>query len=198
MQKLAIQYRSVSSLIPYARNARTHSDEQISRIAASIKEFGWTNPILVDGENGIIAGHGRLAAAQRLGMKEVPTIELSGLSEAQKRAYIIADNKLALDAGWDEELLSIELADLKDLDVDLSLTGFSTDELDALLADAEEHPTEDPEAEPPEPPANPVTKAGDVWVLGVHRLYCGDSCNPESVQRVLGGGGTKSSKAFPN
>lgn len=193
MQKLAIKYRSVDSLIPYARNARTHSEEQVSRIAASIKEFGWTNPILIDGENGIIAGHGRVMAARKLGIIEVPTIELSDLTDTQKRAYILADNKLALDAGWDEELLSLELADLKDLDFDLGLTGFSTDELDELLADAEEHPTEDPEAEQPDPPENPVTKQGDVWILGVHRLYCGDSCKPESIGKVLGsdGGGVQ-------
>lgn len=134
--ELQITTRKVSDLIPYARNARTHSDEQVARIAASIKEFGWTNPILVDGENGIIAGHGRLAAARKLGLKEVPTIELSGLSETQKRAYILADNRLALDAGWDEQMLSLELEDLRDLGADLDLMGFSAEELDNLLTTA--------------------------------------------------------------
>lgn len=130
---LSVVYRKVDDLIPYARNARTHSADQVARIAASIKEFGWTNPILVDGENGIIAGHGRLAAARKLGLIEVPTIELSGLSETQKRAYILADNKLALDAGWDYDALRIELDELTDLNFDLSLTGFSPVEVDDLL-----------------------------------------------------------------
>ena len=123
--KLKVSYRRIEDLIPYARNARTHSDDQVARIAGSIKEFGWTNPILVDGENGIIAGHGRLAAARKLGMSEVPVIELDGLSDVQKRAYIIADNKMALDAGWDDELLKIEFEDLKIEGYDLDHTGFS-------------------------------------------------------------------------
>lgn len=121
--KLKVSYRRIEDLIPYARNARTHSDDQVARIAGSIKEFGWTNPILVDGENGIIAGHGRLAAARKLGMSEVPVIELDGLSDVQKRAYIIADNKMALDAGWDDELLKIEFEDLKIEGYDLDHTG---------------------------------------------------------------------------
>lgn len=131
--KLQVQYRKVEDLIPYARNARTHSDEQIARIAGSIKEFGWTSPILVDGENGIIAGHGRLAAARKLGMTEVPVIELFGLSESKKRAYILADNKLALDAGWDDDLLRVEIEDLKDEGFDLAMTGFSEGELDTII-----------------------------------------------------------------
>jgi ParB-like chromosome segregation protein Spo0J len=129
---LAIEYRSLDALIPYARNARTHSDAQVAQIAASIREFGWTNPVLVDGDNGIIAGHGRLLAARKLGMSQAPVIELAGLSEAQKRAYILADNKLALNAGWDDELLALEFADLASLGVDLSLTGFGEDEILAL------------------------------------------------------------------
>ena len=130
---LKITYRKVGELIPYARNARTHSQEQIQRIAASIKEFGFTNPILVDGENGIIAGHGRLAAAQLLGLESVPTIELSGMTETQKRAYILADNKLALDAGWDDDLLKVEIEDLKSVGFDLNLTGFFEDEVESIL-----------------------------------------------------------------
>ena len=133
MEKLQVTYRSVEDLIPYARNARTHSEEQVSRIASSIKEFGWTNPILVDGDNGVIAGHGRLQAARKLKLEKVPVIELAGLTETQKRAYILADNKLALDAGWDEELLKIELEELKLEGVDLDDIGFSDAELNDLL-----------------------------------------------------------------
>ena len=131
--KLKVSYRRIEDLIPYARNARTHSDDQVARIAGSIKEFGWTNPILVDGGNGIIAGHGRLAAARKLGMSEVPVIELDGLSDVQKRAYIIADNKMALDAGWDDELLKIEFEDLKIEGYDLDKTGFSEVEIGNVL-----------------------------------------------------------------
>jgi ParB-like chromosome segregation protein Spo0J len=130
--KLKIQYKPIADLIPYARNSRTHSDAQVAQIASSIKEFGWTNPVLLDGENGIIAGHGRVMAASKLGEKEVPTIELSHMDENQKRAYIIADNKLALNAGWDNEMLMLEVADLKDAGYDLGLTGFNMDEINAL------------------------------------------------------------------
>jgi len=130
--KLEIQYKPIQDLIPYARNSRTHSDAQVAQIAASIKEFGWTNPVLLDGENGIIAGHGRVMAAQKLGETEVPTIELSHMDENQRRAYIIADNKLALNAGWDNEMLSLEMSDLKDAGYDLGLTGFSLDEIEDL------------------------------------------------------------------
>jgi ParB-like chromosome segregation protein Spo0J len=126
-------WRNVADLIPYARNSRTHSDEQVAQIAASIKEFGWTNPILTDGDNGLIAGHGRLLAARKLGHKEVPTIELTGLTDTQKKAYIIADNKLALNAGWDDEVLKIEIADLLADGFTLSVLGFDTDELQKLL-----------------------------------------------------------------
>jgi ParB-like chromosome segregation protein Spo0J len=125
-------WRNVADLIPYARNSRTHSDEQVAQIAASIKEFGWTNPILTDGDNGLIAGHGRLLAARKLGHKEVPTIELTGLTDTQKKAYIIADNKLALNAGWDDEVLKVELAELQELDFNLDITGFSALEIAAL------------------------------------------------------------------
>ena len=135
--KLKIQYKPIQDLIPYARNSRTHSDAQVAQIAASIKEFGWTNPVLLDGENGIIAGHGRVLAAQKLGETEVPTIELSHMDENQKRAYIIADNKLALNAGWDNEMLALEVADLKDAGYDLGLTGFSLDEIAALNGEAD-------------------------------------------------------------
>lgn len=132
MEELKIEYKATNDLIPYARNSRTHSDTQVAQIAASIKEFGWTNPILIDGEHGIIAGHGRLAAAQKLGMKEVPVIELSHLSATQKKALIIADNKLALNSGWDNEILALEFEDLKLDDFDLSLTGFASEEIKLL------------------------------------------------------------------
>ncbi|CAJ0719420.1 site-specific DNA-methyltransferase [Ralstonia mannitolilytica] len=136
MNTLNVEYRKVEALIPYARNPRTHSDAQITKIAASIVEYGWTNPVLVDGDNGIIAGHGRLAAARKLGLDQVPVIELAHLTTAQKRALVIADNRLALDAGWDEEMLALELAELSEAGFELALTGFENIEIDALLADA--------------------------------------------------------------
>ena len=185
MNSLAVSYVAIGDLIPYARNARTHSDEQVAQIAGSIREFGFTNPILVDGANGIIAGHGRLMAARKLGMAEVPVIELAGLSETQKRAYVIADNKLAMNAGWDDALLSAELGELGDAGFDLSLAGFSDLELGALLVEATEGLT-DPD-DVPEPPADPVTKLGDVWLLGRHRLVCGDSTTVEAVDAALNG-----------
>ncbi|RYD53741.1 MAG: site-specific DNA-methyltransferase [Verrucomicrobiaceae bacterium] len=182
---LAITYRPVATLIPYARNARTHSEGQVAQIAASIREFGWTNPVLVDGENGIIAGHGRLLAARKLGMEDVPVIELAGLSEAQKRAYVIADNRLALNAGWDDDLLALEFGDLASLGFDLALTGFGEDEIVALTSRGIEGLT-DPD-EIPEMPADPVTRLGDVWLLGKHRLICGDSTDANTAAKALNG-----------
>ncbi|WP_309082849.1 DNA methyltransferase [Chelativorans sp.] len=182
---LKVTYRPVDVLIPYARNARTHSDAQVAQIAASIREFGWTNPILVDGENGVIAGHGRLLAARKLGQSQVPVIELDGLSEAQKRAYILADNKLALTAGWDQELLALEFTDLDSLGVDLSLTGFADEEIASLLSTGTQGLT-DPD-DVPAVPEQPVTQPGDLWLLGDHRLLCGDSTRKEDVDRVLNG-----------
>ena len=135
---MQIQPRPIEGLIPYARNSRTHSDEQVAQIAASIREFGWTNPVLVDGDNGIIAGHGRVLAARKMGMAEVPCIELAHLSEAQKKAYIIADNKLALNAGWDNELLALELGELHAADFDMALLGFDAGELSAAMGLDEE------------------------------------------------------------
>ncbi|MGE3718081.1 MAG: site-specific DNA-methyltransferase [Bauldia sp.] len=182
---LAVTYRPVAALIPYARNARTHSDAQVAQIAASIRTFGFTNPILVDGENGIIAGHGRLLAARKLGMAEVPVIELAGMTEAEKRAYIIADNKLALNAGWDDELLRLEFVDLEGLGFDLALTGFDLDEIAGLM-NVGRHGLTDPD-EVPEPPVVPTSRVGDLWHLGQHCLLCGDSTNPADVERVLAG-----------
>lgn len=187
-QDLKVVYRAVSELIPYARNARTHSVEQVARIAASIKEFGWTNPILIDGSNGIIAGHGRVLAARKLGLEKVPTIELSGLTEAQKRAYIIADNRLALDAGWDEEMLKLEFAELEKEGFELSKTGFSDEEINEMMAGLDREVDGVEDVETPEPPKNPKTKRGEVWILGTHRLMCGDSTSVEDVQEVMGGG----------
>ena len=178
-----LEWRQIADLIPYARNARTHSDEQVAQIAASIKEFGWTNPILVDGENGIIAGHGRLAAARKLGNTEVPVIELTGLSEAQKRAYILADNKLALNAGWDTDMLIEELKELKEMDFDLELTGFSDKEISDFLVEEVEGLTDEDAV--PDVPEEPKTKLGDIYQLGSHRLMCGDSTSVDAVQELL-------------
>jgi DNA modification methylase len=177
--------RPVDGLIPFARNSRTHSDAQVAQIAASIREFGWTNPLLVDERGGVVAGHGRLLAARMLGAAEVPCIILDGLSDAQKRALVIADNKLALNAGWDAELLSSELRGLEDDGFDLALLGFAEDELGALLADKTDGLT-DPD-EIPEPPAEPVSVLGDVWILGRHRIVCGDSTDADVVAKCLNG-----------
>jgi DNA modification methylase len=186
MTTLEITYKAVKDLIPYVNNSRTHSDEQVTQVASSIKEFGFTNPILLDGESGIIAGHGRLLAAKKLGLEQVPTIELSHLSEVQKKAYVIADNKLALNAGWDNEILALELKDLAELGYDLGLTGFDPDEIEALNPiKVNEGLTDDDEA--PEPPADPVTKPGDIYKLGKHRLMCGDSTSIEHLERLCGG-----------
>ena len=177
----------VSELIPYARNSRTHSDEQVNKIASSIKEFGFLNPVITDGDNGIVAGHGRVMAAQRIGMEYVPTVEASHLTDAQKRAYVIADNRLALDAGWDDEMLRVEFADLQADGFDLELTGFTLDEIDALEPDPEPEEGLTDEDATPEAPEQPVTVEGDVWVLGNHRLMCGDSTSIDAVERLMGG-----------
>ena len=182
MTKLKITYKPVADLIPYARNSRTHSDAQVAQIAASIKEFGFTNPILLDGDNGIIAGHGRVMAAQKLGETQVPTIELGHMSETQKRAYIIADNKLALNAGWDEQMLALEIQDLKDVGYDLELMGFSVDELEAMNPQVIEGLTDEDAI--PDVPDEPITKLGDIYQLGNHRLMCGDSCSLEAVEKL--------------
>lgn len=177
--------RAVDSLIPAARNARTHSDAQVAQIAASIREWGWTMPVLVDEAGTIIAGHGRVLAARQLGLQTVPVMVASGWSEAQRRAYALADNQLALQAGWDEDLLRIELGDLQLGGFDLELTGFGGDDLAALLAEPTTGQT-DPD-EIPEPPAVPVTQLGDVWLLGRHRLVCGDCTNAADVAKALNG-----------
>jgi DNA modification methylase len=187
MEALQIALRPLGELIPYARNPRTHSDAQVAQIAASIREFGWTVPVLVDGANGIIAGHGRVLAARKLGLDRVPVIELAHMSEAQKRAYVVADNRLALNAGWDEALLRLELADLSELGFDIGLIGFGEGELERLLSgEGKVGLTEDDEA--PALPQHAITQRGDLWVLGEHRLLCGDATVLADVERVLEGG----------
>jgi DNA modification methylase len=184
--KASIEYILVDKLVPYARNSRTHSDAQVAQIAASIKEFGFTNPVLIDGEGGIIAGHGRVLAARRLGLDEVPCIRLSHLTEAQKRAYVISDNKLALNAGWDEQMLALEFSELQGMDFDLDLTGFTADEIEALTPIKIQEGLTDEDAVP-EVPVQPVTVLGDVWILGKHRLMCGDSTSIDAVDKLMDG-----------
>lgn len=176
----------VAELIPYARNSRTHSDAQVAKIASSIREFGFLNPVIVDGENGIIAGHGRVMAAQLLGLETVPAIEAAHLTDAQRRAYIIADNRLALDAGWDEDMLRVELGELQSEGFDLGLTGFELGEIEGFLADPEPEPQTDGNAIPPMD-AKVVSQAGDVWILGQHRVMCGDSTSLEDVEKLMAG-----------
>ena len=184
-----IELWPIERLRPYDRNPRTHSDAQVDQIAASMIEFGWTNPILIDEAAGILAGHGRLLAARKLGLAEVPVIRFEHLSEAQKRAYLLADNRLAEQAGWNEELLAAELAWLRDERFDLDLVGFDATELERLLAlaDGGEPASDGAEDEVPEPPAEPVTKPGDLWMLGEHRLLCGDATDADDVARLLAG-----------
>jgi DNA modification methylase len=182
--RLAVTYRAVRDLIPDPRNARTHPRRQIDQLRASIEAFGFTNPILADPDGHIIAGHGRLQAARAMGLAEVPTITLSGLSKTQKRALRIADNKIALNAGWDLEILQLELSELASIDVDIdpTLTGFTTGEIDVILSSAADP---DDEIIPPVPTA-PRTKPGDIWILGEHRVGCGDGRDAEFLQRVIG------------
>ena len=175
---------SIDKLKPYERNARTHSDAQVEKIAKSIKEFGFINPVLIDGNFGIIAGHGRVLGAKKLGMTEVPCLFVEDLTKAQKKAYILADNKLALDAGWDDEILKVELNELKDMNFDLSLTGFDDIEINGL-----EEPQEIVEDEVPEADEEkePICKLGDIWQLGEHRLMCGDSTDAGTVAILMNG-----------
>jgi len=181
---LKIEYKKIDSLIPYARNSRTHSNEQISQIASSIKEFGWTNPILIDETGSIIAGHGRVLAASKLNFTEAPTITLAGLTEAQKRAYVIADNSLALNAGWDLEMLKIEIEDLKEFDFDISLLGFDEEFLDKIIEPEQIEGLTDEDAIP-DVPYEPITKLGDIYQLGNHRLMCGDSTSIDAVDKLV-------------
>lgn len=184
--KASIEYISVDKLVPYARNSRTHSDAQVAQIAASIKEFGFTNPVLIDAGGGIIAGHGRVMAARSMKIDTVPCIRLGHLTDAQKKAYVIADNKLALNAGWNDQMLGLELADLQGLGFDLELTGFSKDELASIMAP---EPTEGltDEDEVPGIPEQPKSQRGDVWLLGEHRLMCGDSTQVDDLAKLMDG-----------
>ena len=175
----------VKDLIPYARNSRTHSDEQITQIASSIREFGFTNPIIIDDKNNIIAGHGRIMAANKLGIKEVPCVVVSGWTEAQKKAYVIADNKLALNAGWDEQMLKLEFDELGELGFNLELTGFSLDEIGKFNPVVVEGLTDEDAV--PEAPETPKTVLGDIWLLGDHRLMCGDSTSIDAVEKLMDG-----------
>jgi len=183
---LEINYRATGDLIPYVNNSRTHSEQQVQQVASSIKEFGFTNPILIDEDNGIIAGHGRLLAAQKLNLDEVPTITLEGLTEAQRKAYVIADNQLALNADWDIDALKVEVDRLTELDFDIDLLGFDDDFLSSLL---EEEPAEGltDEDSVPDVEDDPVTVEGDVWILGNHRLMCGDSTSINAVDKLMAG-----------
>jgi len=184
--QLNVKYRKVEDLIPYVNNSRKHSDEQVAQISASIKEFGWTNPILIDGTNSIIAGHGRLMAARKLKMDEVPTIELDHLTDTQRKALVIADNKLALNADWDNTLLTIELDELLKDGFALDILGFNQDELAALLEPEQVEGLTDEDAVP-ELPEEPKTKLGDIYQLGNHRLMCGDSTSIDAVERLMDG-----------
>ena len=187
-RQLAVEYSPLDSLVPYARNARTHSEAQVAEIAGSIREFGFVNPVLIAEDGTLIAGHGRVLAARLLGMDTVPTITLTGLSDSQRRALVLADNRIALNAGWDEALLSLELTDLKEAGFDLGILGFEDGELDRLLAGTEgEEEGSTPPVVIPEPPRNPVSRTGDLWILGDHRLLCGDATSHDDVRRLMNG-----------
>jgi DNA modification methylase len=181
---------SIDELIPYANNARTHNKEQINKIRSSLREFGFVNPVLIDKDKNIIAGHGRVTAAKEEGIKEVPCVLVEHLTEAQKKAYIIADNKLALDAGWDNELLALELENLKELDFDVELTGFNAAEIEDLFSQVHDKDVEDDDFDADaalEEIDEPVSKQGDIWILGKHRLICGDSTKAETYEKLMGG-----------
>jgi DNA modification methylase len=189
MTDLQVVRWPVEKLIPYARNARTHSDEQVAQIAASIAEFGWTNPILAGADGIVIAGHARLQAARKLGLTEVPVIVLDHLSETQRRALVLADNRLALNAGWDEEMLRVELESIREDGFELDVLGFTDDELADLLREPEQVVAgQTDEDSVPETPETAVTVPGDVWILGQHRLLCGDATKTEDVEKLLAGG----------
>ncbi|MCH9053326.1 MAG: ParB N-terminal domain-containing protein [Proteobacteria bacterium] len=189
MDDLKVEYRDLKALKPYDRNARTHSKKQIRQIAASIERFGWTNPVLIDGQDQIVAGHGRVAAAKRLGIEAVPTIRLETMSEVEIRAYVIADNRLAELAEWDDEILAIELQALVELDFDVEVTGFETAEIDLLIDGLDAAGAIDDGDRIPEvdPSASRVTQAGDLWRLGRHRLLCGDATKRKSFERLMAG-----------
>lgn len=183
---MLVEQVAIEKLIPYANNARTHSDAQVAQIAASIREFGFNNPVLIDEQSSIIAGHGRVLAARKLELDAVPCIRLNHLSDTQRRAYIIADNKIAMNAGWDEELLALELTELTEFGVNMDLTGFTVDEIAELNPKITEGLTDEDAV--PELPETPITKLGDVWLLDRHRVMCGDSCSIDAVEKLMAGG----------
>jgi hypothetical protein len=200
---MLIEYRSVEALVPYARNSRTHSDAQVAQIMAAMVEFGWTNPVLADGD-GIVAGHGRVMAASRLyeqgetirlpGGDEVPdgmvpVIDCTGWSVVQRKAYIIADNRLAENAGWDSAMLALDIGDLRECGFDVGLTGFNDADLNALIAPKGNAGLTDPD-DVPEVQPDPISRLGDLWLMGKHRLMCGSSTEAETVERLRGGGDT--------
>ena len=182
-----VEWLGLDQLIPYAKNSRTHDDAQVAQIAASIKEFGFNNPILIDPDGGIIAGHGRVMAARRLGLTEVPCIRLGHLTETQRKAYVIADNRLALNAGWDDQMLTVELQELDAESFDLNLLGFEATELNALLNPIKETEGLTDEDAVPEVPEEPKTKPGDIYKLGRHRLMCGDSTSIDDLEKLTNG-----------
>jgi DNA modification methylase len=188
LRDLAIERWPIDRLVPYARNARTHTDEQVAQVAASILEFGWTNPILAGSDCVIIAGHARLAAARKLGMTEVPVIVLDHLTPTQRRALVLADNRLALNAGWDEEMLRVELATLKEESFDLDLVGFTNEEVEALLSDEPGNQGLTDDDAVPEEQEKSITVHGDLWLLGDHRLLCGDATQMADIEKVMAGG----------
>jgi len=189
----SIEHLPTDALVPYARNSRTHSPEQVAQIAASIKEFGFTNPVLIDANNTLIAGHGRVMAAQSIGLATVPAIRLAHLTDAQRRAYVIADNKLAENAGWDMATLAREVEDLQADGFNLDLLGFDDDELSGLLGTTNKDPDTGADGsnidDAPDVRPEPTTKTGDLWILGQHRVVCGDSTSKDNVQRLMNGGG---------
>ena len=186
-QTLSLQYKPLEMLIPYARNARQHSDAQVAQIAASIREFGWAAPIIVDAQSNVIAGHGRLLAARKLGLAEVPVVSLDHLSDTQRRALILADNKIAENATWDEALLGVELAALSEAGFELGLTGFSQDEWERLIeGDLSDEKGLTDEDAVPEVSEHAVTKPGDIWILGDHKLLCGDATKADDFKALLG------------
>lgn len=186
MNPIHIEYRPIDALIPYARNAKQHSEAQVAQIAASIREFGWGAPILTDGQNNVVAGHGRLLAARKLGLVEVPVVPLEHLTETQRRALILADNKIGENASWENELLGIELADLKDAGFDLGLTGFSQEEWETLIAGDASREGQTDDDQVPELTENPISRPGDVWQLGEHKVLCGDATKADDYKALLG------------
>ncbi len=183
---MRVELRRIDVLIPYARNAKQHSDAQVAQIAASIREFGWGAPILVDGKNNVIAGHGRLLAARKLGLPEVPVVPMEHLTDTQRRALILADNKIGENASWDDELLGLELAELQEAGFDLGLTGFTEEEWNDLIAGENEQEGLTDDDDVPEVAETAISKAGDVWMLGEHKLLCGDATKAEDYKALLG------------